>query len=139
MNIFRALLTLALVAATPALQAQQSHCPQLAAESSVQWEEKQMPDLTFCRAVDSSGSELFSLSLARDYPFKSSRSRRAESASINGSSTYWYRAEIATRSGIEARETAIRLADGRDAYFNVQAESAEALAPIFNLISRLSF
>lgn len=139
MNIFRALLTLAVIAATPASQAQQSSCPQLAAEFSARWEEKQMPDLTFCRAVDDSGNELFSLSLARNYPFKGSRSRRAESATINGSNTYWYRAEIATRSGIEARETAIRLTDGRDAYFNVQAESAEALAPILSLISRLSF
>lgn len=137
MRLLKLLLALPLTVLAPALYAQ-SACPALDAQAQVQWEEKQMPELTFCRAVDAHGNELFSLSLARDYPFKSSRSRRAESSIINGSNTYWYRAEIATRSGIEARETAIRLADGRDAYFNVQAESAEALAPTFDIISRLS-
>lgn len=138
MNTGKILLALTLSLLTSVLQAQAA-CPRLDANTSIHWEEKQVPDLTFCRALDASGNELFSLSLAHDYPFKPSRSQRAESAVINGRSTYWYRTEIATRPGVEARETLVKLNDGRVAYFNVQANTIDALPPVFDIISRLSF
>jgi len=102
-------------------------CPQLSADSGLAWQHKATSDSDFCRALRSDGSEAFGLYIANDTPFKPSRSNRAEQASIDGHDVTWYRSEIASQPGVEARETLLELSDGRMAHVWIQAKTAAQL------------
>lgn len=122
------------------LHAQESgSCPRLPAGSTLQWQEIRNPDLLFCKAMDANGNQLFSVMVSRESPFDPQRGNRAESSSINGQSTWWYRTEIATRPSVLAREAMIELANGDVAYFNVQADSDTGLQQAYATVSTLSF
>lgn len=100
-------------------------CPQLAANSGLTWRHKATANADFCNALRDDGSEAFGLYIASDSPFKPNRGNRDEQASIDGRETYWYRSEIASKPDIEARETVLKLADGRVAHIWIQATSQQ--------------
>lgn len=109
-------------------QPENAACPQLSADSGLTWQHKAAGKSDFCRALRADGSEAFGLYIASDTPFKPSRSNREEQASIDGHNVTWYRSEIASQPGIEARETLLELVDGRVAHVWIQAKSAEELS-----------
>jgi len=100
-------------------------CPQLAANSGLTWRHKSTASADFCNALRDDGSEAFGLYIASDSPFKPNRGNREEQASIDGRETYWYRSEIASKPDIQARETVLKLADGRVAHIWIQATSQQ--------------
>ncbi len=129
----------ALLCASP-LQAQEiASCPKLPANSPLQWQEVRNPDLLFCKAVDVNGDQVFTVMVSRESPFDPVRSQRAESSSINGKNTWWYRTEIATRPDLLAREAAVELANGNVAYFNVQANNDADLKQAYTTVAALGF
>ncbi|SIQ04786.1 hypothetical protein [Solilutibacter tolerans] len=128
-----------LLCAAP-LQAQETQgCPQLPANSVLQWQEIRNPDLLFCKAMDANGRQAFTVMVSHESPFNPVRSQRAESTSINGQKTWWYRTEIATRPELLAREAAIELSNGNVAYFNVQANNDADLQQAYSTVAALSF
>lgn len=129
----------AAIAATTASAQQARACPQLPATANLHWEQIQNPDLLFCKAVDTAGGQPFSLMVSRESPFSPIRRLRAETTTVNGGETLWYRTEIAARPDIVARETAVTLADGSVAYFNVQVSDESGLQRIYSQIAALDF
>ena len=124
----RATIGLALFAAAGFAQAQSTgSCPSLPADSGLTWETKMTGGTQFCRAVRKDGTEAFGLYIAAESPFKPERSNRAEEARIDGRSINWYRSEIAGRPDVVARETLLKLANGRVAYLWIQATSQDEL------------
>lgn len=115
------------------------HCPQLPAGSGLAWDSRNMGDSDFCRALDVNGTEAFGLFISPKPAFKPRGANRAESSNINGHDIRWYRAEIATQPGVEARETLVELADGRHAHIWLQAGSAGELADGYRTIGQLRF
>ena len=93
----------------------------------------------FCRALRSDGSEAFGLYITAQPSFEPSPRNREESSSIDGHSVIWYRAEIATNPGVQARETLLQLTDGRYAHIWLQADSVDALAAGYRLLGSLRF
>ncbi|MBE2210341.1 MAG: hypothetical protein IAE66_01945 [Xanthomonadaceae bacterium] len=128
-----------LLCAAPLHAQESASCPKLPAGSTLQWEEIRNPDLLFCKAIDASGNEVFSVMVSRESPFDPRRSNRAESSSINGQNTWWYRTEIATRPDVLAREAAIELSNGDVAYFNVQANNDSDLQHAYATVATLGF
>lgn len=125
----RASIGLALLAVAGMAQAQSAGtCPALPADTGLTWETKTAGATQFCRALRADGSEAFGLYIAKQTAFKPTRSMRAEEAHIDGRSTFWFRSELAGQPDVQARETAIPLADGRVAYLWIQAKSNEELA-----------
>lgn len=102
-------------------------CPQLPAASSLAWQHKATANSDFCRALRPDGSEAFGLYIASESPFKPNRSNRAERVSIDGQEITWYRSELAAQPGVEARETLLKLVDGRVVHVWIQASTAMQL------------
>src|SRR5690606_30900815 len=106
-----------LLLAASAAHAQQpssaSGCPQLPAGAGLEWEHRATADSDFCRALREDGSEAFGLYIADSSPVEPRRKNREETGQVGGFEVQWYRAEIATRPDIAARETLIELPDGR--------------------------
>ena len=100
-------------------------CPQLAANSGLQWQYKATAKTDFCRALRSDGSEAFGLYIASESAFEPNRRNREEPATIDGREIHWYRSEIASKPDIEARETVLELADGRVAHIWIQVSSKQ--------------
>jgi hypothetical protein len=137
----RATIGLALIALAGMAHAQSTSgpCPALPADAGLTWETKTAGDTQFCRAIRADGSEAFGLYIAAQTAFKPSRGNRAEEASIDGHDTRWYRSEIAGQPGLQARETAIELPDGRVAYLWIQAKSSDELTQALTQTSALKF
>ena len=129
-----------LVAAT-GVHAQQSTpgCPQLPAGSGLSWEHRATGNSDFCRALREDGSEAFGLYIADESPFEPRRRNREETGRVGGFQVQWYRAEIATHPDVAARETLIKLPDGRMAHLWLQAPTGEQLQRAFALTSALRF
>lgn len=115
------------------------HCPQLPAAAGLTWESRDMGDSDFCRALRSDGSEAFGLYISPKPNFEPRPRNREEATRIGTRDVTWYRAEIATNPGIQARETLLPLADGRQAHIWLQAGSAEELAAGYGVIGQLRF
>lgn len=115
------------------------HCPQLPAGSGLAWDSRNMGDSDFCRAVDAAGNEAFGMFISPEPAFKPRNAQRAEASSIDGHGVRWYRAEIATQPGVEAREALVELADGRHAHIWLQAGSGDQLANGLRTIGQLRF
>jgi hypothetical protein len=115
------------------------HCPQLPAGTSLAWESRNMGDSDFCRALRSDGSEAFGLYISPQPNFKPRSRNREETTRIDGHDVTWYRAEIAASPNVQARETLLPLADGRQAHIWLQAGSAVDLAAGYGVIGRLGF
>jgi hypothetical protein len=114
-------------------------CPQLPANAGLAWEARSTADSDFCRALRSDGSEAFGLYITAQPSFEPNPRNGKESGRIDGRSVVWYRAEIATDPGVQARETLLQLADGRYAHIWLQADSADALAIDYQLVGSLRF
>lgn len=114
-------------------------CPQLPADGGLAWQHKGSANSDFCRALRVDGSEAFGLFIASKSPFKPSRSNRAEVASIDGRQVQWYRSELATAPGVQARETLLELADGRIAHIWIQAKSPALLNEALQQTQALHF
>ena len=114
-------------------------CPQLPANAGLAWEARSTADSDFCRALRSDGSEAFGLYITAEPSFEPNSRNRQESGRIDGRDVVWYRAEIATDPGVQAREALLQLADGRYAHIWLQADSADALAADYQLVGNLRF
>lgn len=114
-------------------------CPQLAADSGLTWQHKASAKTDFCRALRSDGSEAFGLYIASESAFKPSRSNREERASIDGHEVDWYRSEIASKPDIQARETVLKLVDGRVAHIWIQATTPEQLGEALQQAQAMRF
>ena len=128
---------LGLLVAAPVQAQSGPSCPTLPSGSPLQWEEMRNPDLLFCKAMDATGEQVFSMMVSAESPFDPVRSKRAETSLINGANTYWYRTEIATRPEVLAREAMVVLPNGRVAYFNVQADNDSELQEAFATVAAL--
>lgn len=114
-------------------------CPQLPADSGLTWQHKATAKSDFCRALRRDGSEAFGLYIASETPFKPNRSDRAEQASIDGHDITWYRSELAAQPGIEARETLLKLVDGRVAHIWIQAKTTGQLGEALQQAQAMRF
>lgn len=139
-NRFHAFAGVALfgMAMTAAAQAADP-CPALPADSGLTWEHKVTAGMQFCTAIRGDGSEAFGLYLAKDIPFEPSRSARAEASEIDGRPVHWYRSEIAGKPDVQARETLLRLADGRVAHVWIQARTKDELGDVIARTRALRF
>jgi hypothetical protein len=138
----KALAPLALLLAGGGVSAQDApsgHCPQLPAAAGLAWESSAMGEGDFCRAVRSDGSEAFGLFITPDPSFEPNARNAEEGGRVDGRAVTWYRAEIATAPGIEARETLVPMRDGRHAHIWLQAASATELAATYATIGQLGF
>ena len=115
------------------------HCPQLPAGTGLTWESRAMGDSDFCRALRNDGSEAFGLYISPEPNFKPRSRNREEASWIGSAGVTWYRAEIATNPGVQARETLLPLADGRQAHIWLQADSAAELTARYRVIGQLGF
>jgi hypothetical protein len=114
-------------------------CPQMPGDAGLHWEHKASNGADFCRALRADGSEAFGMYISAEPTFDPDRSNREEKAQVDGQNVYWYRAEIATKPGVEARETVVRLADGRSAHIWLQAADMTHLTEGFRLAQSLNF
>ena len=142
MNKTTALLLAGLLSAG-GVQAQEAQptasCPQLPSNAGLTWEARSTADSDFCRALRSDGSEAFGLYITAQPSFQPNPRNGKESGRIDGRSVVWYRAEIATDPGVQAREALLQLADGRYAHIWLQADSPDALAADYQLVGNLRF
>ena len=138
MQIVRYSLMLAVVGVVGDLQAQQANpCPQLPAEAGLTWDVGGSAANQLCRALRADGSEAFGLVISAKPAFEPQRGDRAEAGQIGGRDVYWYRAELAQKPGTQARETLLRLPDGRSMHVWLQAPSNDALLSGFKLVGSM--
>ena len=124
--------------ATPA--APPGNCPQLPADAGLAWESRSSDAGDFCRALFPDGSEAFGLYITPESTFEPVRRNRAERGyTVDGREVVWYRAQIASAPGVEARETTVELADGRHAHIWLQAPSAAQLDGTLKLAGGIHF
>ena len=114
-------------------------CPQLPADAGLTWDYRSNGNADLCRALRADGSEAFGLVISPKPTFEPDRSDRAERSHVDGRDVYWYRAELAQKPGVQARETVIELADGRSAHLWLQADNADRLRADFELLQGLRF
>lgn len=132
-------LPLLLLAASAAQAQDTAGCPQLPAGTDLIWEHRATGDADFCRALRVDGSEAFGLYITGEPTFEPNRRNREEAGVIDGREVHWYRAELATKPNIEARETLLELPDGRVAHIWLQAPPGEPLQQAFDLTGELHF
>lgn len=138
--LFRACFVLAgLVLAGAAAAQDASVCPQLPADAGLSWDYRGSGDTQLCRALRADGSEAFGLVITAKPTFDPSRSDRAERSTLDGREVRWYRAELAQKPGVQARETVIQLADGRSAHLWLQADSDAQLEAGYQMLQGLRF
>lgn len=114
-------------------------CPQLPADSDLIWQHRATGAADFCRALRLDGSEAFGLYISPEPTFDPQRSNREEQGRMDGGEIHWYRAELAGKPDVEARETLVELRDGRVAHVWLQADSAAELQRLFQLTQALNF
>ena len=139
MNKTALCLPLLLLAASAAHAQDVAGCPQLPAGSDLVWEHRATGDADVCRALRADGSEAFGLYISREATFDPKRANRQEAGAIDGREVHWYRAELATKPNIEARETLLKLDDGRVAHVWLQAAPGAPLQQAFDMASGLRF
>src|SRR4051812_1089341 len=105
-----------LVLAGAAAAQEASSCPLLPADAGLTWDYRGSGDTQLCRALRADGSEAFGLVITARPTFEPARPDRAERSTVDGHEIYWYRAELAQKPGVQARETVIELANGRSAH-----------------------
>jgi hypothetical protein len=103
------------------------------------WDYRGSGDTQLCRALRADGSEAFGLVITARPTFEPARPDRAERSTVDGHEIYWYRAELAQKPGVQARETVIELANGRSAHLWLQADSDAKLQAGFQLLQGLRF
>lgn len=128
-----------LLAATGAHAQDAAACPQLDASTGLTWEYRGGSGVDFCRALRADGSEAFGMYISSKPTFSPNRSNREESDTIGGRKVQWYRAELAGQPGVQARETLVKLDDGRSAHVWMQSDSESELQDAFNVTRRIDF
>lgn len=117
-----------------------ANCPELPEGAGLAWEARSSGAGDFCRALFPDGSEAFGLYITPKPTFDPVRRNRAERGyTIDGHEVIWYRAQIASAPGVEARETRVELADGRYAHIWLQSPSQAQLDGTLKLVGRLHF
>lgn len=119
-------------------QTQSNVCPTFPAASGLSWQVTQPPQMLFCRALRSDGSEAFAVTLSRDNPFKTRRSKRREESLIDGRQVRWYESEIAGVNTI-ARETLIEYDNGVKMHISLQAQTPDQLAQVYAQLQDLRY
>jgi hypothetical protein len=114
-------------------------CPQLPASAELAWEHRGSGGADFCRALRSDGSEAFGVHIASDSPFAPKLMNRDAAGVIDGTSMYWYRAELPLRADVTALETLIQLNDGRVAHLWLRSSSDAQLQEVMGIIRELRF
>lgn len=114
-------------------------CPQLPAESGLQWEQRGNDTFLICSAVRADGAEAFGLSLSADSAFQPRRSNREERGVVAGQDIRWYRAEVGTQPDLLVRETLVEIDSDRVAHIWVRTQSEGELAQGMGLVERLDF
>ena len=114
-------------------------CPQLSSDTGLTWEYRGSGDTDLCRALRADGSEAFGLVISRKPTFEPLRPDRAERSTVDGRDVFWYRAELAQKPGVQARETVIELPNGRSAHLWLQADNTDKLQAGFQLVQGLRF
>lgn len=138
MRIVRVCLVLAAMGTAGGVQAQQINpCPQLPADAGLTWDVGGSASNQLCRALRADGSEAFGLVISGKPTFEPQRSDRAEAGQVGGRDVYWYKAELAQKPGTQARETLLKLPDGRSMHLWLQAPSNEALQSGFRLVQAM--
>jgi hypothetical protein len=122
-----------------AMAQQTMACPQLPADAGLTWDYHRGGDTDLCRALRADGSEAFGLVISAQPTFEPQRPDRAERGRIGGRDITWYRAELAQKPGVQARETVVELPDGRSAHIWLQAETSDKLAAGFQMLEGLQF
>lgn len=129
-----------LLLASPAVHAQEAQgCPQLPADSNLAWQHQQINGADFCRALDADGSEALGMYISAEPTFEPDGDNSEEQGVVGGYEVQWYRAELATKPGFEARETLIKLDNGRVAHVWLQAPSGDQLQQALELAGGLRF
>jgi len=118
---------------------QASACPQLPSDTGLTWEYRGSGGTDLCRALRADGSEAFGLVISSKPTFEPLRPDRAERSTIDGREVFWYRAELAQKPGVQARETVIELPNGRSAHLWLQADNTDKLQAGFQLLQGLRF
>lgn len=116
-----------------------SACPELPGNAGLTWEYRGSADTQLCRALRADGSEAFGMAISAKPTFEPQRADRAERSQVAGRDVYWYRAEIAAKPGVQARETVLDLPDGRSAHVWLQADSDSNLQADYQLLQGLAF
>ena len=138
MRIVRVSLVLAVLATAGGVQAQHINpCPQLPADAGLTWDVGGSASNQLCRALRADGSEVFGMVIFDKPAFEPQRSDRAEAGQVGGRDVYWYKAELAQKPGTQARETLLKLPDGRSMHVWLQAPSAAALQSGFRLVQAM--
>lgn len=114
-------------------------CPQLPENAALTWDYRSSGNADVCRALRADGSEAFGLVISPKPTFEPQRSDRAERSQVDGRDVFWYRAELAQKPEVQARETVIALADGRSAHLWLQAENADRLRADLQVLQGLRF
>jgi len=114
-------------------------CPQLSSDTGLTWEYRGSGDTDLCRALRADGSEAFGLVISSKPTFEPQRPDRAERSTVDGREVFWYRAELAQKPGVQARETVIELPNGRSAHLWLQADNTDKLQAGFQLVQGLRF
>jgi hypothetical protein len=125
--------------ASTAVAQQSPACPQLPGDAGLTWEYRGSGGTDLCRALRADGSEAFGLVISAKPTFEPQRPDRAERSQIDGRDVTWYRAELAAKPGVQARETVIALPDGRSAHLWLQADDDDKLAAGFRTLQGLHF
>ena len=125
--------------ASAATAQQSTSCPQLPGDAGLTWEYRSSGGTDLCRALRADGSEAFGLVISAKPTFEPQRPDRAERGQVDGRDVYWYRAELAAKPGVQARETLIALPDGRSAHLWLQADNGDKLESGFRMLQGLHF
>ena len=118
---------------------QAAACPQLPSDAGLTWDYRGGGDTDLCRALRPDGSEAFGMVISPQPTFEPQRPDRAERGRIGGQDITWYRAELAQKPGVQARETVLELPNGRSAHVWLQADTSDTLAAGFELLQKLQF
>jgi hypothetical protein len=114
-------------------------CPQLPGDAGLTWDYQGNGDTDLCRALRADGSEAFGLVISAKPTFEPQRPDRAERSQIDGREVTWYRAELAQKPGVQARETLSELPNGRSAHLWLQADNTDKLQAGFQMLQGLRF
>jgi hypothetical protein len=117
-----------------------ANCPQLPPDAGLTWEARSSDAGDFCQALFPDGTEACGLYITPEATFEPVRRNRAERGyTIDGHEVTWYRAQIASQPGVQARETTVELTDGRHAHIWLQSPSQAQLDGTLKLVGGIHF
>ena len=127
---------LAALTAFPA-SAQDSACPPLPADSSLQWQRQVGDDFTVCRGLQD-GTPVLGLMFTPKPTISPRRGNRREQGRIGAHEVYWHQPEIADGSGTYKRVTVIELGHKRHVQAWIDADSQEQLQQLLQSVQGIA-